>query len=106
MRPLTSASAEQWEEAAPRAVVPLRVTRMSPGFRGSLVRREFDDGVWIVRARDGAHGLARTRETIDASESDGVLLECNVHASNVVGQHGRRTVLGAGAPGATRSDRP
>ena len=96
MRLLTSASPERWEEAAARAVVPLRVTRMSAGFRGSLTRREFDDGVWVVEARAGAHGLARTPQTIAASASDGVVLEMNVHGSNVVGQHGRRTVLRTG----------
>ncbi len=93
---LTSATAEEWEAAAARAVVPLRVTRMTPGFRGSLARHDLDDGVWVVDARSAAHELARTPRLIDASASDGVLLEVNVHGETVVTQHGRQARLRPG----------
>jgi AraC-like DNA-binding protein len=93
---LRSASAEEWETASARAVVPLRVMRMSAGFRGSLERFDFDDGVWVVRARSGPHELARTPQLIDASAADGVLLEVNLQGRTVVHQHGRRTVIEAG----------
>jgi AraC family transcriptional regulator, positive regulator of tynA and feaB len=91
-----SFSAEGWENAAAQAFVPLRVVRMEPGFRGTLVRHEFDDGVWVVEAQAGPHVLARTSRLIDASASDGVVLEIHVDGSTRMTQHGRQAALGAG----------
>lgn len=96
MRVLTSSSAEQWEAASAEAVVPLRVVRMGPGFKGSLARYDLDDGIWVVDVRSDAHDLARTPQLIDASASDGVLLEINPRGGTVIDQHGRRAVLGPG----------
>lgn len=96
MQQISSVSAEQWESASARSVVPLRVLRMAPGFRGTLARHELEDGVWIVEARAGAHTLARTSRLIEASASDGVVLEVHLDGTTRMTQHGRQAVVGAG----------
>jgi AraC-like DNA-binding protein len=52
--------------------------------------------VWIVKARAGAHALARTSRLIEGSASDGLVLEVHLDGTTRMTQHGRQAVVGAG----------
>lgn len=90
------ASPEEMEAALARAVVPVEVVRASPGFGGEVTRRDFGAGVALIEGGSRAAVLARTPQLIDASPSDGLVLEVNVRGRSVVAQRGRQAVLRAG----------
>lgn len=93
---LAELRAEEWEAAARESVVPLRLTRMGPRFRGGLIRHELRDGVVVVKATGDPHTFERTADLIESADS-ALILQLNVEGESQLVQRGAHARVGGGS---------
>ncbi|MEV8544122.1 helix-turn-helix domain-containing protein [Streptomyces sp. NPDC051572] len=88
-----AASADAWEQICSESFVPLRVGRISEGFRGSVTRVPVTPGVTVSEVRSGASQVLRTARLTRSTPSEDYLFVVHLGGVGFVEQDSRRALL-------------